>query len=71
MAFTKVISFGMELDISISVQISSKDSIPTTIPIPLKVKIQEEDKINESAHVIRLITSAKNYICIIEKKVDF
>ena len=70
-AFTKVISFGMEMDIGISVRISSKDSIPTNIPIPIKVKIQEADKINESAHVIRLITGAKKYICIIEKKVDF
>ena len=68
LAFTKVISLGMEIDLSISIQISSKDSIPTNIPIPIKVKIQEEYKINESAHVIRLITGAKNYICIIEKK---
>jgi hypothetical protein len=67
-AFTKVISFGMEMDIGISVRISSKDSIPTNIPIPIKVKIQEADKINESAHVIRLITGAKKYICIIEEK---
>lgn len=71
LAFTKVISFGMEMDIGISVRISSKDSIPTNIPIPIKVKIQEADKINKSAHVIRLITGAKKYICIIEKKVDF
>lgn len=70
-SFTKIISNGMEMDLTISIQISSKDSVPTTIPISIRVKIQKEDKISESNHDKTKHIGYKNYTCIIENKGNF
>jgi hypothetical protein len=70
-SFTKIIRYGLEMDLTISIQISSKDSVPTTIPISIRVKIQKEDKINESNHDKTKRIGYKNYTCIIENKGNF
>lgn len=70
-SFTKIIRYGLEMDLTISIQISSKDSVSTTIPISIRVKIQKEDKINKSNHDKTKRIGYKNYACIIENKRNF